>query len=431
MYEKPNHKKTYMFYRPIVFILMYVLCFCAFLIKKSISIGTMGVASSFNIGAGVYSSLSIMYYIVSLFGSFFGGILSDKSDSRLTLPIVIGCSALFSCGMIGFEILYYLGVIHFDAVILYMYTVWIVSALAQSMIFVICMKLLSFWYPDKIRMYFMSGWFTYKEIGSIVSIFLIGSMMRTVNSEMIFLVPAFIGIFICIISFILLRDKPNESLLLNSNYEENMSFLFKIRKYILTNKVIWFLSLILLCIFILSHGPVDFLRIHLSNDKFLSSSFTRNFLVPICGLLGTLIVPFISEKVLKGNRILALIIYIGFGFLCITSIWLIERFYLVIPGIFIYILKMILLLLLIMSLYGSIVLINMIVVSIVPKSIVSTAVGTVAAISYIGSIIVILSNRLTKQFTIKSLIGAWGLLYLIALILSMILYNKNKKSYSK
>lgn len=432
MYGKVSESSRFKFCRSIIFVLMYVLCFCAFLIRRSVSIGTMGVASSFNIGIGVYSSLGIMYYIVSLFGSLFGGILSDKSDSRLILPVIIGCSALFSCGMIGFEILYHIGMINFDAVIMYMYTVWIVSALAQSMIFVICMKLLSFWYPSKLRIYFMSGWFTYKELGSIFSTLLIVSMIRTLNPEMIFLVPAFVGVFICIISFILLRDKPNEKLLSldsESIVDENTSFLYRINKYVLFNKSIWLLSLASLCIFILNHGPMDFLRIHFNDNKLnlLSPSFIKNFLIPICGLIGVLAVPLISEKVLKGNRKLALLMYIGFGFLCMTNIWLIEKFSFIIPGLFIYCIKMILLLFLIMSLYGSVVLVNMIVVSLVPKSVVSTAVGFVASISYIGSIIVILSNKLTRQFSIDSLMGIWGLLYLVALVLMSVFYKRSKK----
>ena len=278
----------------------------------------------------------------------------------------------------------------------------------------------------------MSGWFTYKELGSIFSTLLIVSMIRTLNPEMIFLVPAFVGVFICIISFILLRDKPNEKLLSldsESIVDENTSFLYRINKYVLFNKSIWLLSLVLLCIFILNHGPMDFLRIHFNDNKLnlLSPSFIRNFLIPICGLIGVLAVPLISEKVLKGNRKLALLMYIGFGFLCMTNIWLIEKFSFIIPGLFIYCIKMILLLFLIMSLYGSVVLVNMIVVSLVPKSVVSTAVGFVASISYIGSIIVILSNKLTRQFSIDSLMGIWGLLYLVALVLMSVFYKRSKK----
>ena len=452
-------KKKYNWLQPAIFVSLFLLYFSSYLGRKQLAIGfngapgndSMGIEAIFNLGAEVYSTLGMIYYFCYAVGKFLGGILADKANIRVCLPLSVAVSSLFPLGIVLACNLFSNGSVSEPVMIAIMYISWGLSGFIQAASFPMCGKTLTFWYSNNNRAKIWSFWSTSHELGSAASLGLATYLVTYLNWEAVFYVPALISVSVSILAFFLLRDKP-VSLGLPNVEEYAHTAAAKVEKEveeevdtrsqwqvftqeILRSKTIWILSLAFISVYIMRVGPTDWLPKMLEND---SLGAVKAIIVPACGCLGTLSIPWVSDKLFGGRRAPAIFIYFLVATLCFIGLRLIS---VIEPGVPPTIpleehvsdtIQIILYALLGIATYGPLVMIGGVAaIESASKRVAAAATGFTGAMGYLGAILMSYLGRYRAQLGNEFIYHVWILSGIVAMILIFLLWNqKANKEYS-
>lgn len=328
---------------------MYLMYFASYLGRKSLAIGFNGEAGArvaLKLPNNTYAILGMIYYAAYMCGKFLGGILADKSNIRIALPVSIFTSSVFGAGI---AVAGYLNKLSWltspESIFMFIYITWGIAAFIQSLTFPMCAKALVYWYSNKNRAYIWAYFSTSGEIGSACSLILSGFLLQYYSWESVFMVPAILGGLTAILGLFILRDKPSSiglpdvetyagnkvSRNINNDTKENEDS----RTYwqifvsdIIKNRVLWTLSLTYICVYILRAGTVDWIpKMFMEGGNFspLMVSFPV-VILSISGILGSLSISLVSEKIFKGKRAPAIVCYFLVTILCLIVFRLIFPF---------------------------------------------------------------------------------------------------------
>lgn len=129
--------------------------------------------------------------------------------------------------------------------------------------------------------------------------------------------PAFGAILVAIIAFALMRDTPQSCGLppieeykndypddYSEKHEEELTAKQIFMKYVLPNKLLWYIAVANVFVYLLRYGILDWSPTYLKEVKHfaLDKSSRAYFLYEYAGIPGTLICGWMSDKVFKGNR---------------------------------------------------------------------------------------------------------------------------------
>jgi len=204
-----------------------------------------------------------------------------------------------------------------------------------------------------------------------------------------FYFPAIIAFLIAILTYILLKDTP-QSVGLPSieefkndypeSYDKTQEKEFSAKeiflKYILPNKWLWSIAFANAFVYFVRYGVVDWAPTYLMEVKGFSADDSKwaYFAYEWAGIPGTLLCGYLSDKVFKGRRAPAGIIYMVFVFIAILVYWfnppghpLIDNFALIAIGFLI---------------YGPVMLIGVHALDLVPKKAAGTAAGLTGLFGY-------------------------------------------------
>lgn len=250
----------------------------------------------------------------------------------------------------------------------------------------------------------MVHWFSKKERGTKMSIWNIahnvgGGMVGPLAAwamhlfeiwQSILFLPGFFAIAISIIAFCLIRDTPPSQGLppidvYHGEAEEpsgvqgvQLSVKEVILKYILSNKLLWYIALANVFIYLVRYGVLDWSPTYLKEVKHydLSESGWAYFAYEYAGIPGTLLCGWMSDKLFKGRRAPATILYMLFVTLAVVVYWKtppghvwIDHVALATIGFFI---------------YGPIMLIGVFALDLVPRNVAGTAAGFTGLFGYLG-----------------------------------------------
>lgn len=454
-------KKKYNWLQPAVFTSLYLLYFSSYLGRKQLAIGfngapgndSIGIEGIFNLGTEVYSTLGMIYYFCYAIGKFLGGILADKANIRICLPLSVAVSSIFPIGIILACNLFSNGSVSQGVMITIMYISWGLSGFVQAASFPMCGKTLTFWYSNNNRAKIWSYWSTSHELGSAASLGLATYLVTFLNWEAVFYIPALISVSISIISFFLLRDKPTglglpnveayastaaaevEDEIEREEETDTRSQWQVFIQEILRSKIIWILSLAFISVYIMRVGPTDWLPKMLEND---SLGAIKTMLVPACGCLGTLSIPWVSEKLFGGRRAPAIFIYFLVATLCFLGLRLICPVTLGVPPIIPLpenisdAIQLVLYALLGISTYGPLVMIGGVAaIESASKRVAAAATGFTGAMGYLGAILMSYLGRYRAQLGNEFIYNIWILSGVIAMVLILMLWNQRpNKEYS-
>ena len=172
----------------------------------------------------------------------------------------------------------------------------------------------------------------------------------------IFFFPALISIILAIITFFLLQDTPQSCGLPpieeykndypDKHVEENKkSFKEVFSKYILHNKFLWYLAIANIFVYFIRYGVVSWAPTYLTAMKGFSKEGSRwaYFLYEWAGIPGMLVSGYLSDKLFRGRRAPATILFMVFVILAILVYWfnpagnlLIDKLALIAIGFLIY-----------------------------------------------------------------------------------------------
>lgn len=358
------------------------------LIEKGFTKGELGIA---------LSGVSIAYGL----SKFLMGNLSDRSNARLFLPIGLLFSGLCMVTM---------GVFPFaTSSILWMFILLFINGWFQGMGWPPCGRVVVHWYSLKERGVYMSVWNIAHNIGgglvgpvSIAGLALFGSWQSK------FYFPGYIALFIAMIAYMLIRDTPQSCGLppielykgeqpsdYSEEHEKEMSAKQIFVDHVLFNKALWFIALANIFVYLVRYGVLDWAPTYLKEAKgfSVSESGWAYFLYEYAGIPGTILCGWLSDKIFRGRRAPATIIYMLLVLIAVIIYWTnppghpgIDNAALIAIGFLI---------------YGPVMLIGVQALDLVPKKAAGTSAGFTGLFGYLG-------GALFANVAMGHVVDKWG-----------------------
>ncbi|HUN02255.1 MAG TPA: glycerol-3-phosphate transporter [Niabella sp.] len=326
------------------------------------------------------SAISIAYGI----SKFVMALKSDRSNARIFLSLGLFLSALITAAM---------GLFAFaTSSIAVMFVFLFINGWFQGMGWPPCGRVMVHWFSVKERGTKMSIWNVAHNVGGgiMAPLAVAGlSIFGVWQGKLYF--PAIIAVLIAFVAYMLVRDTPQSCGLppieeysktqtkdYDAFHENELSTKQILFDYVLTNKLIWYIAFANAFIYLVRYGVLDWAPTYLKEAKGFSLSGTgwAYFLYEWAGIPGTLLCGWLSDKVFKGRRAPASIIYMFLVAVAVIVYWknppgnpMIDNFALVAIGFLI---------------YGPVMLIGVHALDLVPKKAAGTSAGLTGLFGYLG-----------------------------------------------
>jgi OPA family glycerol-3-phosphate transporter-like MFS transporter len=200
-----------------------------------------------------------------------------------------------------------------------------------------------------------------------------------------------VALLVAVFAFIVMRDTPQSTGLppiekykndypegYDASHEEEFSAKDIFVKYVLRNKMLWFIALANVFVYLLRYGILDWAPTYLKEVKhfdFDKSSWAY-FLYEWAGIPGTLLCGWMSDKVFRGNRGLTGMVFMALVTVATIVYWLNP------PGN--PMVDMISLFAIGFLIYGPVMLVGLQALELVPKKAAGTAAGFTGLFGYLG-----------------------------------------------
>jgi len=307
-------------------------------------------------------SLNAVAYALS---KFLMGSVSDRSNARVFLPLGLVLAALSMM---------------FMAVPIELF-----GASATSIVIMAVLNFLVGWFngmgwPPCGRV--MTHWFSVKERGTKMSIWncahnvggalvgpmavygamWFGSWFYGVDSSKYFIIgtyifPSAVALFVALLAYVLIRDTPQSCGLPTiekwrddypKNYSEKQEEVLTTReiffKYVLNNKMLWFIAIANAFVYMVRYGCLDWAPTYLKEAQGydIREAGWAYFAYEFAAIPGTLVCGWLSDVVFKGRRAITTIIFMALVALFIFLYWQFSDNYMIVTlsliaiGFFIY-----------------------------------------------------------------------------------------------
>lgn len=363
----------------------------------------------------VLSGVSIAYGL----SKFFMGNLSDRSNPKVFMPIGLALSAIIiaSMGLISWT----------TSSVGIMFVLLLINGWFQGMGWPPSGRTMTHWFSQTERGTKMALWNVAHNVGGgLIAPLAIAGLAIFGDWHSTFYFPAFIAFVISILTYYLLQDTPQSvglppieefkndyPELYDRSQEKEFTATQIFKEYILPNKWLWSIAIANAFVYFVRYGVVDWAPTYLTEVKGFSSDDSKwaYFAYEWAGIPGTLLCGYLSDKVFKGRRAPASIIYMLLVFIAILVYWfnppghpLIDNIALIAIGFLI---------------YGPVMLIGVHALDLVPKKAAGTAAGLTGLFGYfIGASIL---GNITMGFVVENYGWNGGFMMLsISSILSIV-----------
>ncbi|MCM2131942.1 glycerol-3-phosphate transporter [Larsenimonas rhizosphaerae] len=341
------------------------------LVEEGYSRGDLGVAL-----AGV----SIAYGV----SKFLMGAVSDRCNPRIFLPTGLILSAVIML-LFGFTD-------WATSSIAIMFVLLFLNGWVQGMGWPPCGRTMVHWWSQHERGRIVSTWNIAHNVGGglIGPLFILG--MAWYNDwHSAFYMPAMVALGVAVFAFLTMRDTPQTCGLppieqykndYPDGYDESHEREFSTRdifvKHILNNRLLWYIALANVFVYLLRYGILDWAPTYLQEVKHFTvdKSSWAYFLYEWAGIPGTLLCGWMSDKLFKGNRAAT-----GIFFMILVTVFT-ALYWLTPPGHAI--MDMFCLIAIGFLIYGPVMLIGLHALELVPKKAAGTAAGFTGLFGYLG-----------------------------------------------
>lgn len=358
------------------------------LVAQGYSKGDLGLA---------LSGVSIAYGL----SKFLMGNVSDRSNARTFLSVGLLFSA---CTMI------LMGLIPVaTSSIVIMFILLFLNGWFQGMGWPPCGRVMVHWFSTKERGTKMSIWNVAHNVGgglvgpiAIIAI----ALFTDWQSKLYF--PGFVALFFALAAYLLIRDTPQSCGLppiekykndypvdYSDEHEREFSAKRIFFDYVFNNRVLWYIAFANVFVYLVRYGILDWAPTYLQEAKGFSvkEAGWAYFAYEYAGIPGTLLCGWISDKVFKGRRAPAIIIYMVLVLIAVIVYWknppgniAIDNIALIVIGFLI---------------YGPVMLIGVQALDLVPKKAAGTAAGLTGLFGYLG-------GALFANIAIGYIVDLWG-----------------------
>ena len=345
--ELPAEKidSTYKSYRWQVFLGIFIGYAGFYIVRKNFSMA-MPFLEPFGFDKGELGIVLSMNAIAYALSKFLMGSVSDRSNARVFLPLGLVLAAISMMFMIVPVVAF--GPEHKTAAIVLMTVLNFLVGWFNGMGWPPCGRVMTLWFSQTERGTMMSIWNCAHNVGGALvgpmaayGAVWFGSWFYGNQTDYYFLIgtyafPAAVAIFIAILAYVLIRDTPQSCGLPSvekyrndypKNYSEKQEEVLSTKdiffKYVLNNKMLWFIAIANAFVYMVRYGCLDWA------PKFLMESQGYNikeagwayFAYEFAAIPGTLICGWISDKVFKGGRAMTTTIFMAVVAVFIALYW--------------------------------------------------------------------------------------------------------------
>ncbi|QUM80499.1 glycerol-3-phosphate transporter [Moritella sp. 5] len=343
-----------------------------YLIEQGFSRGDLGVA---------LSAVSISYGL----SKFLMGSVSDRSNPRyfLTAGLLMSAAVMFTFGYMPWA----------TSSITAMFVLLFLNGWFQGMGWPACGRTMVHWWSKKERGELVSVWNVAHNVGGglIGPMFLLGLWAFNDDWHTAFYVPAFFAVLVAVFVWLTVRDTPQSCGLppieeykddypddYSTDHEQEMTAKEIFLKYVLNNKLLWSIAVANAFVYMIRYGVLDWAPVYLKEAKgfTVDGSSWAYFLYEWAGIPGTLLCGWISDKLFKGRRAPAGILFMALVTIAVLVYWFnppgnpaIDMAALIAIGFLI---------------YGPVMLIGLYALELAPKKAAGTAAGLTGLFGYLG-----------------------------------------------
>lgn len=274
-----------------------------YLVRQNFSMCIPGIMEEFSYTKVDLGWIASIFSIVYGIGKFVNGYLSDRSDARYFMATGLFLSALVS---------FFMG---FGSGLFFFAVLWGFNACFQSMGWPPCGRLITHWFsPTELG----SKWAfaaSAHQLGSMAIFAMGGFLIEHYGWRSAFIVPAFFSIGISFFLINRLRDTPKEVGLppveeykgdvthVAQIYHERIT-IKEVFTVVLANKLVWFMALANMCVYIPRMGFFFWAPTFLKEFKGVTLIAAGMLLVgfEIAALIGGVTAGWISDKFFRGRR---------------------------------------------------------------------------------------------------------------------------------
>lgn len=320
-----------------------------YFIRKNLSVANPYIREEFGIGKEEFGAAIGFASIAYGLSKFSSGLLADNFSSRYIMSAGLILSALVSF-ILGFTTetsSAFLGM----SVTSFFALFWIINNIFQGTGQPPCSRLITQWFSSKEIGKQWGVWNASHHIGAAIILSGGGYLIAYFESwRSVFFAPAAFALIFGFFLFNRLRDKPedvglpdveeyqkaqdeelsnntssskekkSEDYSANNQTKESGKDIFI--KYVLTNKLVWLVSLVNLFIYIVRIGLLDWAPSFLKESKGMSiiESANTTAIFEIAGIAGALAAGWLSDTVFKGHRSRVSVIFMGLLVLSVLAI---------------------------------------------------------------------------------------------------------------
>ena len=307
-------------------------------------------------------SLNAVAYALS---KFLMGSVSDRSNARVFLPLGLVLAALSMMFMaVPIEL--------FGASTISIVIMAVLNFLVgwfNGMGWPPCGRVMTHWFSVKERGTKMSIWNCAHNVGgalvgpmAVYGAMWFGSWFYGVDSSKYFIIgtyifPAAVALFVALLAYVLIRDTPQSCGLPTiekwrndypKNYSEKQEEVLTTReiffKYVLNNKMLWFIAIANAFVYMVRYGCLDWAPTYLKEAQGydIKEAGWAYFAYEFAAIPGTLVCGWLSDVVFKGRRAITTIIFMALVALFIFLYWQFSDNYMIVTlsliaiGFFIY-----------------------------------------------------------------------------------------------
>lgn len=326
------------------------------------------------------SAVSIAYGL----SKFLMGNVSDRSNARIFLPIGLVCSGL---------IMILMGVTPLaTSSIAIMFVLLFINGWFQGMGWPPSGRVMVHWFSTKERGTKMSIWNVAHNVGGgLVGPLAILAVAIFADWQSKLYFPGLVALLIAGVAYLLIRDTPQSCGLppiedykkdypadYSQDKEKELSAKEIFFKYVFNNRMLWYIAFANAFIYLVRYGILDWAPTFLEEAKGFSvkESGWAYFAYEYAGIPGTLLCGWISDRIFKGRRAPATIIYMALVLIAVLVYWKnppgniwIDNIALIAIGFLI---------------YGPVMLIGVQALDLAPKKAAGTAAGLTGLFGYLG-----------------------------------------------
>lgn len=376
-------------------------------------------------------SLEQLGIIMSVFPLAYGfsklvaGILSDRFSTRLFMSVGLAVTGVINI-LFGFQTQLYAFV-----------ALWLANGFFQAAGAPPCAKLLTTWYSKSERGTWWGFWNTSHNTGGFIIPLLAGYCARALGWQYGMIVPGIISIIMGLFLFNRLRDDPQavglppvddyrsdlpaaEVRPVGSDAatpapEKELSSRDKLFKHVLSNPYVWLLAVSYFFVYFVRQGVSSWAHIFLLDYKGVVDAQEAAFRVSgmeIGGLLGSLVSGWASDKMMRGRRIPIIVLWLLGVMASVVGLWFVPVAWRYVNWLAVFAIGF--------FIYGPQMLVGLAGAEIVDKSAVSSTIGLLGWIAYLGAAVsgyplTKIVTRLGWKAYFGSLVGFAGIAVLLLL----------------